>query len=297
MYAVIDIGTNSVRLLLAEYRNGRVERLSKEIAVTRLGEGIAQDPVLRPTAMERTVAAIAGFKVKAEASGAHLIGVFGTSALRGAPNREDFIALTKKECGCHVEVISGAEEATLGFVGAFGMTGGGALLDVGGGSTELSVGQSGVLSAAVSVPIGAVRLRDIGIGPGRIGKAARQHMLDVIDGMIAGFDGIVTEGGVLTGIGGTATTLASVDLEMKNYDPERIEGYELPLEKVARITDRLSGMTLTQKKQLPGLMPQRADIIAGGMWIVRRVMERKGFESLRVSESDNLEGYLLRKIF
>lgn len=299
MYAVIDIGTNSVRLLVAKCENGTIVPLSKDLITTRLGEGIATNPNLRSGAMERTAAAVEQFVKKARAVRAGEIFIFGTSALRDAPNREAFSQYLWELCGLRPEIISGDAEAQIGYTGAFGenQVGIGCMIDVGGGSTELTAGENGKIESAVSVPVGAVRLRDICLdGVKRISAEDRLRMEKFIEERTFRFLSVPCRTKVLTGVSGTATSLASIDKKMIKYVAGELEGYELSYGRVAEITEMLLEMSLEEKRKLKGLMPQRADIIAGGAMVIEHVMRTRGFEKMVISEKDNLEGFLLWKL-
>ncbi len=298
MDAVIDIGTNSVRLMLAEFDGKNVKALSKELETTRLGEGIAVNLNLRVRAMERTSLAVEKFVNKARAVHADNIYVFATSALRDAPNKNILIDHVKSDIGVEIDVISGNDEAQIGYYGAFGIEhiGGGTLVDIGGGSTELASGMDGHVEYAYSAPVGAVRLFDICQDKStKISENDIFRMRRYIEERTFRLFSVRRYGETLTGVSGTATTLAAIDKKMIKYDPKAINGTVLSYDRVREITEMLLGMTLEQRRKLKGLMPQRADIIPGGAMIMEYIMSRMGFSELRISESDSLEGYLLWK--
>ena len=297
MDAVIDIGTNSVRLMLAEFDGKSVRSLSKELETTRLGEGIATNLNLRMKAMERTALAVERFVKKARAVRAENIYVFATSALRDAPNKHVFTDFIKGDIGAEIDIISGFDEAQIGYYGAFGADhkGVGILIDIGGGSTELASGSDGIVESACSVPVGAVRLYDICKKSTKISNDDVNKMSQYIEERTFRLFSVAHRGDVLTGVSGTATTLASIDKKMIKYDPELINGAVLSYERVRELTEMLLGMTIEERRKLKGLLPQRADIIPGGAMIMEYIMRKMGFSELRISDSDSLEGYLMWK--
>ncbi len=278
-YAVIDIGSNSVRLLL--WADGR--SIYKKIETTRLGGGLSQTGRLSEAAIRRTADAVAAFAREAAREGAEKTAAFATAAVRSAENGRDFVRLVRAECGVDVDVISGEREAALGLAGALGGRDGG-IVDVGGASTEITVAAGGKIVCAVSADIGAVRLKDL-CGEDRAALAR------VIAEKTAAF-GRVPPTAELYAIGGTATSLAALEKEVEPYDPAQIDGTVLPAECVQAWADKLLSLSQEERLRLRGMDPRRADILGGGVLLLRAAMAAAGAEKIVVSERDNMEGYL-----
>ena len=278
-YAVIDIGSNSVRLLL--WADGR--SIYKKIETTRLGGGLSQTGRLSEAAIRRTADAVAAFAREAAREGAEKTAAFATAAVRSAENGRDFVRFVRAECGVDVDVISGEREAALGLAGALGGRDGG-IVDVGGASTEITVAAGGKIVCAVSADIGAVRLKDL-CGEDRAALAR------VIAEKTAAF-GRVPPTAELYAIGGTATSLAALEKEVEPYDPAQIDGTVLPAECVQAWADKLLSLSQEERLRLRGMDPRRADILGGGVLLLRAAMAAAGAEKIVVSERDNMEGYL-----
>ena len=280
--AVIDIGSNSVRLML--WADGTT--LYKRLSTTRLAEGIADKPVLSARAMERTAQAIARFRAQAEADGAEKIYAFATAAVRSAHNGGEFCALVKNTCGLETDVVSGEEEALLGTYGALG-EGDGTVVDVGGASTELCRRVNGETERAVSLNIGAVRLYDMCRDDGALLAAVIEEKLSALDGL--DFSGKAVAGG------GTATTLASVKLGLAEYDAAAVQGCPFTAKEAGLLAAGLLSLSAEARKKIKGMDENRADIIAGGALLLASVMKKCDIPALTVSDRDNLEGYALLK--
>lgn len=280
--AVIDIGSNSVRLMMMA--DGKV--LYKTLNTTRLGEGIASSPFLKDEAISRTASAVADFLSRARREGAAEVYAFATAAVRSAENGTAFIGRVKELCGLDVEVISGEEEAEIGILGALGEKDGG-IIDVGGASTEIIIRAGGAVIYKKSVNIGVVRLKDLcGAERDRLKAAAEKAVKEY---------GQVPEGISMYAIGGTATTLAALTLDMRDYIPSRITGTVIGRERMRTLADRLTGMTAAEIALLPGVQPKRADVLGGGAVLFSVIMDKLNFPEIIVSDSDNLEGYAKKR--
>lgn len=279
----IDIGSNSVRL--AAMADGKT--LFKRIITTRLGEGLSVTGRLTEQAIERTALAVASFVRAAEEDGADKVYAFATAAVRSAENGSDFVLRVKRLCCIDVEVLSGETEALCGVSGAC-RGGDGGIIDVGGASTEVSVRQGGKMIYSKSVNIGTVRLFDVA---GR----DKKKLDEVISGKLDEY-GVFDAGGYrMYAIGGTATTIASVKHSLEIYDPAVTDGTRVTREEVYQMADRLLSLTVGQVKKITGMEPRRADIVGGGCLLTAEVMRRFNVDEFTVSESDNLEGYVLMK--
>lgn len=280
--SAIDIGSNSVRL--ATFAGGKT--LYKRIETTRLGEGLNLSGRLKPEAIERTACAVKKFLEVAKADGAERVYAFATAAVRSAINGGEFCGRVFELCGIGVEVLSGEAEAETGLSGALRGRDGG-IIDVGGASTEVSVKSNGKLCLK-SFDIGAVRLYDIA---GRDLNKLRKAVSQALEGDRA-FD---IGGCGMCAIGGTATTLASLKHGLAVYDPAVTDGTRLTLREVVETADKLISLPVEEVRSLAGMDARRADIIGGGALLLAEVMKKFRVFEITVSESDNLEGFVIRK--
>lgn len=283
-FAVIDVGSNSVRLMFVA--DGKI--LYKEVSTTRLGEGVAEVPILRKDAIERSANAVASFYEKAKSEGAQHVAVFATAAVRSAKNRAGFLDRVRELCGLPVEVISGEEEAEIGILGALGNADG-AVIDIGGASTEIVVKKGGELIYKKSVDIGVVRLKDkCGRDKDALEKMAREAAQKY---------GKIPVKGFIHAIGGTATTLGAQALGLLEYSSEKVTGAILPLARVEELADTFLSLSVEEIRKLPCMPKGRADVIAGGAVLFATIMRMYGIEGIIISDRDNLEGYAVKHGF
>mgnify|MGYP005783640657 CR=1 FL=1 len=281
--SAIDVGSNSVRLMVMA--DGKT--LYKQLDTTRLGEGLANSGVLKPEAIERTARAVQLFAAAAELNGAGTPYVFATASVRSASNGGDFVKRVKQLTGIDVDVISGEEEAACGITGALRGRDGG-IIDLGGASTEITLQKGGKIVYSKSVNVGTVRLYDIaGQDRQALERAARTALKDYGNLSLAGTD--------MYGVGGTATSLAALFHELPAYDPKVVDGTVLTVGWLGSMAERLLSMPVEERKAMRGMDVRRADVIAGGCLLLHHILKRFGAEKLTVSESDNLEGYVLLK--
>ncbi|MBQ5926300.1 MAG: hypothetical protein IIX01_00050 [Clostridia bacterium] len=274
--AIIDVGSNSVRLLTLA--DGKV--LYKTLETTRLGEGIAQSPFLKPEAIERTANAVADFYKRAKEEGAEKVYAFATAAVRSAKNGRAFVDTVKALCGLQVDIVSGEQEAELGISGA--LDGDGGVIDVGGASTEIVVKKQGETVYKKSVNIGVVRLKDdCGYDKGKIVQTAERFAEEF--GVIPSTE--------MYAIGGTATTVGALIAELKEYSAEAVTGVQVTLKQMQELSDRLIKTPIEEIEKIPCVHPKRADVIGGGVTLLAVLMERLNIPKLTVSDADNLEGY------
>lgn len=300
--AVIDVGTNTVRLLVAESDGHSAHRtLLTDQEITRLGQGLLPVQELQPEPIQRTVRVLRRYRELAEAQGASTILAVGTSALREAKNRAAFLAAARDEAGVEVAVIAGEEEARLALLGVrAGLPGAPArlvMMDIGGGSTELLLADGETILAAVSTGLGVVKLTESCLrsdppipaqlemvrrtAAERLDRARKAELRD-----IALRDAFV-------GTAGTVTSLAAVDLALVPYDPVRVTGHRLTRVRVAQLLHRLASLPLGDRRQVPGLEPARADVIVAGGVVCLAAMDALGFSALTVSDGGLREGILL----
>ena len=276
--AVIDIGSNSVRLMLLA--DGKV--LYKILNTTQLGEGLAHSDFLKAEAIERTAKAIASFYQQAILEGASCVCAFATAAARSAKNSADFTSRVKELCGLEIEILSGEEEAEIGILGALGSQDGG-IIDIGGASTEIIVREKGQIVYKKSVDIGVVRLKDM---CGREYSKLSESATNAVEAF-----GVVPRGQRMLAIGGTATTLAALALQLSKYDASKVTGFIMSAEQVENMSKTLCGMSVEEIMKNPCVPQKRAEVVAGGAVLLAAIMRRLGFEMVQVSDSDNLEGY------
>ena len=300
--AVVDIGTNSTRLLVAELEDGSLRELERRSEVTRLGEGVDATGRLADAAMARVRSTLAEFRDVIDHHGAtHVIGV-ATSAMRDASNGPAFREEVERRFGIAARTISGDEEARLTFLGATSARpqaerdANTLVIDIGGGSTELVVGRPGAgPSFHVSTGMGSVRhteryLRDDPPTPHQLDElradvrriAEREAPPKVRSQVNAGI-----------AVAGTATSLAAIDQSLEPYDAARVHGYPLPAEAVARMLKELASMPLERRRRVAGLHPDRAPTIVAGAAILLETMGAFGLPAVEISEADILHGAAL----
>ena len=285
--AVIDVGSNSVRLMLLA--DGKV--LYKTLETTRLGEGIAFSPVLQSEAQARTARAIAAFVTRAKNEGAKRVYAFATAAVREAKNRDEFLALALRTSAVMIEVVSGEAEAALGMDGAL-KNADGAVLDVGGASTEIAVRAGGKTAYKKSVPVGVVRLKDAcGRNAAHIEKTCENAAAEFKDAL----ELLQSVRGNVTAIGGTATTLGAIKAGLKEYDGTKVTGVRLSCEELGRYAETLLALPVEEIEKYPCMPKKRADVIGGGAAWLHVLTRCLRLPFLVVSDEDNLEGYARSK--
>lgn len=300
--AVIDLGSNSIRLLVADVVNGSVVPVHRELVTTRLGRGVIQNQRLDEKSMTDTLSVLAYFQDKAKSLQSERILAFGTSALREAKNSNDFLN-SAKHIGLNIKILSGQEEALLSFLGAkagIEQSGMALVIDIGGNSTELILGESNI-EKSESLPMGAVRWtqRYFKSDPPGFDDVVEAH--SAISRLLGGFAGCFNQfqmNHVITtiGVGGTLTTLSAMAQELEIYDIKKIHGYVINKRTVDDIFLKLLSVTADERCKLKGLQPQRADIITAGVLIAKTIMENLHITQIITSETDIMEGYLLKNV-
>ena len=292
--AVIGIGSNSVRMLVCEINGGEMRRIRREREGTRLFAGLDDKHNLSREAMANSCRAVQAMADSARLDGCEAIHLFATSATRDAANQADFSAMLQTETGLTLEICSGALEAALSFLGA---TDGGesGVIDIGGGSTEIIVGSGMDVRCGFSCQMGAVRLA------GRIPirdhgdiDAVQMVASDILEEALRRHPAL-TLPSAWRGTGGTFTTLAAMMKGIRWTDRTYMHGTVLTKAFIQRIARNLADMPLAERKNLPGLQPNRADIIVHGVCILLTCMDRLGIEEITVSEYGNLDGYVKHK--
>jgi len=282
---IVDLGSNSFRVLLGTYDGSNWQNEPKQLWTTRLGQRDAQG-LLTEEAMERGLQALEEICAVLDAYGATIRIGLATSAIRESGNGKKFLEQAKQVCPMEYRVLSGEEEATYGFKGAtvyenpdFHY----ATIDVGGGSTEIALGDAQHVYFTKSYPAGAVRMQEMSSkGPQCVWEET-VHMWDELP--------ITGTFGEFIGIGGTATSLAAIDLQMETYDPKRIQGHRLDRSTIEAMVLQLRYMSREERLQVKGLQPGRVDIIVPGAEIITSLMDTYQIGSIVISEADGLEGW------
>jgi exopolyphosphatase/guanosine-5'-triphosphate,3'-diphosphate pyrophosphatase len=278
---VVDLGTNSTRLLVAEVDDGRVHEVARHTVITRLGEGVDERRKLLPLPVARVRNALSDFRRELDELEAERVLAIGTSAVRDAENGEAFLGEVEWSYGFATRLVSGEQEAELtrrGVANGRELGEDVLVLDVGGGSTELITAR-----VRVSLDLGSVRLTERylhGDPPTREELDAAAHAVREALPELAPREVI--------GVAGTITSLAA--LELGGYDPERVHGHRLSRDAVEAQLERLASVPLAERRELAGLEPERAPVIVGGALIVREALARYGLTGLEVSERDLLHG-------
>ena len=297
--AVIGIGSNSVRALVARNNGGVFERLYRDREGTRLFAGLDSRGNLKEESILKTADAVRRMAASAREKGAADLSIFATSAARDAANGQDFMNAVEQAAGIPPVILSGEEEARLSFFGASRAVKDECfcgVIDIGGGSTEIVAGQGDDIECAFSCQMGAVRLfREIPI-------TAKEDMKPVMDAAREILEEKLKEQGgfrlpeTWIGTGGTFTTLAAMVKEIPWTARTHMHGTRVTMAEIRQVGEKLAGMPLEERIRLPGLQPGRADIVVHGICILLAVMERFGIETITVSEWGNLDGYLWKKL-
>jgi exopolyphosphatase/guanosine-5'-triphosphate,3'-diphosphate pyrophosphatase len=299
--AAVDMGTNSIRLLVAERRDHEPFELARDMVITRLGQGVDETRRLDPEALRRTVAVLRRHVGRARALGTERVRVAATSAVRDASNRAELFGAVRTLVGADPEVLTGEQEASLSFTGATrGLDRPGPFLvfDIGGGSTELVLGREHP-DTAVSVNMGSVRLTERVPPPDPPTGEDLRAMADVAADALTEAERAVPVGraATLVGVAGTTTTVQALALGLPFYDPEAIHRSVLSRADAERVTVELARMTVAERAALPVMPPGREDVIVAGAVILLEILRRWGFEECVVSESDLLDGLVLEMLF
>lgn len=281
---IVDLGSNSFRLLLGTYTEGGWKNEPKRLWTTRLGD--REEGWLTEPAMERGFLALGEIHQALEEYGATVRIGLATSAIRESDNGRYFLERAQEVCPMEYRILSGAEEAIYGFQGAVvgqDPTYHYATIDVGGGSTEVALGYQGDVYFSKSYPAGAVRMQGLSLeGPQRVWEETAP-MWDPLP--------IQGQFGEFIAIGGTATTLAAMDLQLSVYDPKRIHGHRLDRGTIEALILQLRYMTREERLAIPGLQAGRVDIIVPGAEIITSFLDTYAIGSILVSETDGLEGW------
>ncbi len=284
-------------LVVRDGSGGELEQLEHGAIGTRLGEGLDERGLLAAAAVERTLAAVESFMLRVRAHGA-AVAAIATSAMRRAANAAEFAERVRALTGAELRILDGDEEASYSFRGATANAPSDgrrcAVLDVGGGSTEFAVGSDGVLEASRSVEIGSVRLTErfkdlAGGAPGEAARVAAAEARAAASDLLSWLRAFrpITE---VRCVAGTPLTIGAIAL---HSDFEHVSGRDLSRAQIERVVDRLLDLTLEERKAVPGMLAQRADVLVAGGIIVGEALRLLGCESARLEADDLLLGFLL----
>ena len=287
-FASIDIGTNSVLLLVADRQpDGRFVAVAERAEITRLGRGVDKARTLSPEAIEDTLKVLERYAREARALGALQIAATATSAARDASNGKDFLRAVEERAGVKVEIISGEEEARLSFASAwadFGGNGPLVVLDIGGGSSEFIFGDaSGKLTFRRSFDVGSVRLTERWIRFDPPAAAERAQLDAHLDALFAELPA-PPPGFQLIAVAGTATTVLAVARGIEPYDASQVHGAHLAVHELSKTVEHLWATGLAERRKLRGLQPKRADVIPAGALILLSAATKLGVSEVRVSD-------------
>jgi exopolyphosphatase / guanosine-5'-triphosphate,3'-diphosphate pyrophosphatase len=286
--AAIDLGTNSTRLLVADVDGDMLDEVSRRLTITRLGEGVDERRRLLPAAIARVRNCLVEYRRELESIGAERTLCIATSSVRDAENGEAFLGEIEWSYGFTTRLLSGTAEAAMMIRGV--MSGRSALgdvlvVDIGGGSTELVLAEGREVVFSTSLDVGCVRVTERFLHSDPPSRAE-------LDAAAAYIRSLLPEIAARSAIGvaGTITTLATLDLGDREYDPARTHGHRVPLATVEAQLERLSAMSTAERLEVPGIEPGRAVVIVAGVVVLREVMTAYGLPEIEVSERDVLHG-------
>lgn len=300
-YAAIDIGTNSVLLLVAEKTAQGFVPVVERAEITRLGRGVDKSRVLSAEGMEATLSVLTQFATEARQLGASGIAVSATSAARDAKNGPEFLKAAKDRAGVEVEIISGQLEAQLSFSAvatdaAVTKDPNAPLIvvDIGGGSTEFIYGEGGEVSFRHSFDVGSVRLTERFVTADPIPRHEREQIHAFLKETFASLPA-PSKDARFVGVAGTVTTLFAVANRIDPYDAAKVHGGVLSRAELSRVTELLFSLPLAERQKLPGLQPKRADVICAGALVLLAGVEQLGVPSVTVSDRGVRWGLLAHK--
>ncbi len=305
LFAAIDVGSNTIRLLIGDVRDHRIEEVLYERKITRLAEGIDQDRILRDERIEASLSVLREFSSLIQRQGVKTVRAIATSALREASNADIFIRRVLADTGIPIEVISGEKEAEFtlkGILSAFPDSSlitchSSLIIDIGGGSTEwiLCEGKNPVDMG--SIPIGVIKLHENFIKTDPVSEAdisaLSREILSSLEILKERTKHHMDKKTCFIGTAGTFTTLASLDLQLETYSREKIHLHRIPFSRLCDMRRRLLAFPLRERKNVVGLEPERADLIIPGIQFTINIMESFTFDELTVSDNGLLEGVLL----
>ncbi|OQX89021.1 phosphatase [candidate division KSB1 bacterium 4484_87] len=296
-YAVIDIGTNSIKFHVAEKDDqGNWSVVTDRAEIARLGEGLQQTGEISQEAMKRNAQAIKKMVEEAKQMGVETIAAVGTMALRSAKNAAAFVEKVNQECGIAIEILPGEEEARLSYIAVksgVGLAEGQLVIfDTGGGSTEFIFGKGDEIEKKFSLNVGAVRFTEEYLKSDPVKEQEYQQAVAAIEDALnqLSFDEKVD---ALVGMGGTMSNLGAIKHKLSVYDPDIIQGSKLSLQDVEEQIELFKSKTIEERKQIVGLQPKRADVILAGAIIVRTILKKAGVDFATISDRGLRHGLIV----
>jgi exopolyphosphatase/guanosine-5'-triphosphate,3'-diphosphate pyrophosphatase len=304
--AAIDIGTNSVRLLIADVdgsspRDAKIVQLDRRMRITRLGQGVDGSRALAPEAIARTTAVLREYRDVLAEHGVTQVRATATSAARDASNRDEFFTAAHDALGVTPELLSGEEEAALSFLGATADLDAPApylVVDIGGGSTEFVLGTDAPVGL-ISLDMGCVRITEQFIHSDPPAPEELSNAVAVVRDLVAEVPRVIPgalDAATLVGLAGTVTTVAAVEQGLPAYDPEKIHHFRLTRDAAEDVFRTLAIETAEQRRHNPGLEPGRVDVIVGGAAVLVGIFRVLQFDDMLVSEADILDGLVRSQV-
>jgi len=290
----VDMGTNSTRLLVADVDGADLAEVERLLRITRLGDRVDADGRLSDAGMERVHTVLEGYAARARELGAERVLATATSAVRDADNGSEFLADVRQQHGFETRLLSGREEAELTYRGVTSRlaAGPGTLVcDIGGGSTELVLGGPAGVLDATSLDVGCVRMSERCLRSDPPAAAELAELREAVAALLP--REITSRASTLVGVAGTVTTLATIDLGLDREIPEEIDGHALEAATVEALLGQLAAVPLAERREVRGLMPERAPTIVAGAAIAAEVLRATGSGRMLVSERDILHGAAL----
>lgn len=300
--AAIDIGTNSMRLMLCEIVGNSIAKKEKELIVTRIGKDVSKTGLIAEKSFIRNIDALKYFKNKADRYGAQEVYTIATSAVRDAVNGEAFAADAKTQAGVEVRIISGEEEAELGLKGVMSEIENPEesvlVIDIGGGSTELVLGNRDKIDYSVSIPAGTVRMTEQFVTDNPIKAEDVKNMKNKLEELFREPLEYLMKKSIdrIIAIGGTATTTAAIFHSLGIYKPEIVHNTKIGIDFINNTFNMLKDMPVQDRYEVKGLQKERADVIPAGIYILKHLIDGLEKDSLIISENDNLEGIIAKYI-
>lgn len=299
--STIDIGTNTILLLVAETKGNRIEKILRdEQVIARLGKGVDKRRMIDQDAFLRAAGFLNSYRETSDKLGSEKIIAVGTSALRDAANKREFCEFVLQKTGIGIEILPGEEEAEWTFRGAIGeaeeTAGNFTVLDIGGGSTEIISGSRSKILRKVSLDIGCVRIAERVLRAHPPTREMVSEARALVRGALGSFDAAGINSSRAIAVAGTVTTLAAIRLNLDHYDPKRVEGFVLRFHDVREEFDRLKMKTIGELRAIRQVSPGRADILLAGVLILQEFMETARLSEIRVSDRGLRYGIVLREI-
>jgi exopolyphosphatase/guanosine-5'-triphosphate,3'-diphosphate pyrophosphatase len=291
---IVDLGSNTTRLVIYEYEPGYRFRLADEVReIVRLREGMGETNILRAAAIERALNALRMFHALCRAMNVTEVIVVATSAVRDSANSAPLLARAQAETGWPLRVLSGEEEGYYGALGAINSTGlrEGYVLDLGGGSVQITEVRGGLPGRSVSLPLGALRLTELFLGSDQVKPERVARLLAYVQQHLTALDWFrARPGDSLVAIGGTIRNLAQIDQAQQQLPLDTVQGYTLKAATIHELADRLWRLSLKRRLAVPGMQEDRADIIHAGVLVYSALLRHSGFEELTVTRQGLREG-------